>query len=163
MFKIGDYVVNSQNGVCKIEDVIKMNISGASKEYYLLIPQNEQNAKVYIPVDTAAQRIRLAMDREQALNLIRKMKTIEELTIENEKVREKLYKDVLNGRNPVLLVSVIKTLYLRRQERLNEGKKNTTVDEHYFKLAENHLHNELAFALKVSKQEVNEMILQNIT
>ena len=45
MFKIGDYVVNSKNGVCKIEDIPKMNISGNNKEYYLLIPQGERNAK----------------------------------------------------------------------------------------------------------------------
>ena len=40
MFKIGDYVVNLKNGVCKIEDILNMNLSGESKEYYLLIPQN---------------------------------------------------------------------------------------------------------------------------
>lgn len=54
MFKIGDYVVNAKNGVCKIEDIQEMNISGKNKKYYLLIPQGERSAKVYIPVDTAS-------------------------------------------------------------------------------------------------------------
>ena len=71
MFKIGDYVVNLKNGVCKIEDILNMSLSGECKEYYLLIPQNEQNAKVYIPVDAADSRIRLTMDKEQAMALIR--------------------------------------------------------------------------------------------
>lgn len=97
MFKIGDYVVNAKNGVCKIEDIQEMNISGKNKEYYLLIPQGERRAKVYIPVDTASQRVRLAMDREQALNLIREMKEIEELSIQDERDRESIYKDILNS------------------------------------------------------------------
>ena len=162
MFKIGDYVVNLKNGVCKIEDILNMNLSGESKEYYLLIPQNEQNAKVYIPVDAADSRIRLTMDKEQAMALIKKMKDIEEISIENEKERERVYKEILNSRNPELLVSIIKTLYLRKQDRVKEGKKNTAVDEHYFKLAEKHLCKELAFVLQISQQELDEMILKNI-
>jgi CarD family transcriptional regulator len=92
MFKIGDYVVNLKNGVCKIEDILNMNLSGESKEYYLLIPQNEQNAKVYIPVDAADSRIRLTMDKEQAMALIKKMKEIEEISIENKKSEREFIK-----------------------------------------------------------------------
>ena len=162
MFKIGDYVVNLRNGVCRIEDILNMNLSGESKDYFLLIPQNEQNAKVYIPVDAAPQRMRLTMDKEQAMTLIRKMKDIDEISIENERERENVYKEILNSRDPELMVSIIKTLYLRKQDRVKEGKKNTAVDEHYFKLAERHLYNELTFALQISLQELDEMILQNI-
>ena len=77
MFKIGDYVVNSKNGVCLIEDIQKMNFSGTEKEYYLLIPLQEKNAKLYIPVNTASQRVRLAMNSEQALSFINEIKNIE--------------------------------------------------------------------------------------
>lgn len=128
MFKIGDYVVNAKNGVCYIEDVQEISISGENKDYYLLIPQNERNAKIYIPVNNASQRMRLAMNEEQALTLIREMKTI----------------------------------YLRRQDRLREGKKTVAVDEYYFKLAEKHLHGELAFALQISLEEVIQVIMKNL-
>ena len=60
------------------------------------------------------------------------------------------------------MVSVIKTIYLRRQDRQNLGKKTTAVDEHYFKAAENHLHNELAFALQIPKDQVKKVILQTM-
>ena len=56
----------------------------------------------------------------------------------------------------------MKTLYIRRQKRLEEGKKTTAVDDRYFKLAENQLYGELAFALKVKKSELNGIIEQNI-
>lgn len=163
MFKKGDFAVNTNNGICKITDIVAMNMSGTDKEYYLLVPITEPTAKVYIPVDTASQRIRLAMSKTDALELIESIKNIEEAYIENEKEREKTYKEALNSRDPKRLVGIIKTLYLRRQKRLDAGKKNTAVDDRYFKLAENHLHNELAFALNVDKEEVTRIIFEHIT
>jgi len=162
MFHIGDFVVNTNNGICEINDIVTMNMSGSDKEYYLLVPIAEQTAKVYIPVDMASQRIRLAMSKKDALELIESIKDIDEAYIENEKEREKTYKEALNSRDPKRLVGIIKTLYLRRQERVEAGKKNTAVDERYFKLAENHLHSELAFALQVDKEKMQEMILNSL-
>ena len=163
MFKKGDFVVNTNNGICEIKDVVTMNMSGTDKEYYLLVPINEQTAKVYVPVDLSTQRIRLAMNKDEALSLIESIPDIHETYIENEKERERTYKEALNSRDPKRLVGIIKTLYLRRQKRLDAGKKNTAVDDRYFKLAENHLHNELAFALEIDKSEILELIFNRIT
>ena len=163
MFKKGDFVVNTNNGICEINDIVTMNMSGTNKEYYMLIPITEKTAKVYIPVDLAQQRIRSAMTKEEAWALIESIPDIDEAYIENEKERELTYKEALNSRNPKKLVGIIKTLDLRRQERAEAGKKNTAVDERYFKLAENHLHSELAFAMQVDKCEVNDIILKHVT
>lgn len=163
MFKKGDFVVNTNNGLCEIKDVVTMNMSGTDKEYYLLVPINEQTAKVYVPVDLSTQRIRLAMNKDEALSLIESIPDIHETYIENEKERERTYKEALNSRDPKRLVGIIKTLYLRRQKRLDAGKKNTAVDDRYFKLAENHLHNELAFALEIDKSEILDLIFNRIT
>ena len=163
MFKKGDFVVNTNNGLCEIKDVVTMNMSGTDKEYYLLIPINEQTAKVYVPVDLSTQRIRLAMNKDEALSLIESIPDIHETYIENEKERERTYKEALNSRDPKRLVGIIKTLYLRRQKRLDAGKKNTAVDDRYFKLAENHLYNELAFALEIDKSEILDLIFNRIT
>ena len=163
MFKKGDFVVNTNNGICEINDIVTMNMSGTNKEYYMLIPITEKTAKVYIPVDLAQQRIRSAMTKEEAWALIESIPDIDEAYIENEKERELTYKEALNSRNPKKLVGIIKTLYLRRQERAEAGKKNTAIDERYFKLAENHLHSELAFAMQVDKCEVNDIILKHVT
>ena len=162
MFKSGDYVVNSNNGICKIDGTVTMNTPNGNKEYYLLIPLNEPSAKIYIPVDVADQRIRYAMNKEQAIQLINDIKSIHETYIENEKEREKVYKAAISSCDPQKLVGIIKTLYLRRLEREQSGKRNTVVDERYFKLAENQLHSELSFALQVEKEQVIQMITQSI-
>lgn len=163
MFKKEDFVINSNNGICQIQDIQKMNMSGISKDYYVLVPIAEATAKIYIPVDVAENRIRLVMTKTEAENIIQSISTIDEIWIENEREREATYKDALASRDPKRLVSIIKTLYLRKKERLDAGKKNTAVDERYFKLAENMLHAELAFALGEDKQNINNIIVSHIT
>ena len=162
MFEIGNYVVNTNNGICEISDITTMKMSGVEKEYYVLIPIEEKTAKVYLPVDIAPNRVRLVMTKEEALALIKDIKDVDEAYVENEKERERIYKEAIASHDPKRLISIIKTLYLRRKERVEAGKKNTAVDERYFRLAENHLHSELAFALEIDKNKVMEMITSNL-
>ena len=139
-----------------------MDMGAGMIEYYVLIPIDERTAKIYLPINSAPKRIRYAMSKEDAWKLIKEIRAIDEAFIENEREREKIYKEALASREPKQLISVIKSLYIRRQKRLNEGKKTTALDERYFKLTENQLHGELAFALGVQKSEINQIIEQNI-
>ena len=163
MFKKGNFVINTNNGICEIQDIVTMNMSGTAKEYYLLVPVAEPTAKVYIPVDVAEKRIRLVISKEEAWNIIRGIPSIESIWIENDKEREKIYKEALASREPERLIRIIKTLYFRKKERSDAGKKNTAVDERYFKLAENQLHSELAFALGEPKQNITKIIEEHLT
>ena len=54
------------------------------------------------------------------------------------------------------------TLYLRKCERTVEGKKITTTDEKYLKLAENNLYGELALALDKEKSEMENFIIEYV-
>lgn len=162
MFEKGSYVVNANNGICEISDIVIMNTTGEEKEYYVLVPTEEKTAKVFLPVDIAEKRIRPAMKKDEAWALIREIKAVDGAFIENEKEREKIYKEAISSRDPKRLISIMKTLYIRRQKRLEEGKKITAVDERYFRLAENQLYSELAFSMGVQKSEVNQIIADNI-
>ena len=163
MFQKGNFVISTNNGICEIQDILIMNMSGTANEYYLLVPIDEQSAKVYIPVDLAENRIRPVITKDEALEIIKNIPAIDAVWIENEKEREKTYKDALASRDTTRLISIIKTLYLRKKERTDAGKKNTAVDERYFKLAENQLHAELAFALGEEKQNIQKIIIDHIT
>ena len=162
MFGKGSFVVNANNGICEVSDIMMMNMAGEEQEYYVLVPIEEKTAKVFLPVDIAEKRIRSVMKKEDAWKLIREIKAVDETLVENEKECEKIYKEAISSRVPKRLISVMKTLYIRRRERLEAGKKTTAMDERYFKLAENHLYSELAFSLGVEKSEVNQIIEDNI-
>jgi CarD family transcriptional regulator len=147
-----------------ITDIVDLDLSDnhQTKPYFLLVPFTEKNAKVYIPMDAAEQRIRKTMSREQALDVIRLISGAEELKVTNEKERELRYKEAVRSADPMQLVMIIKNLYRRKEERLAQGKKCTSVDERYYKIATHNLHAELAFALDCTEAEVGRIIRERV-
>ncbi len=158
MFEKGDYVVYSNNGICRVEDIVTMSMLDEKKEYYTLIPINEPTAKIYLPLDYKGQRVRLAMNEEQARELCGKIGELEELSIVNEKERERVYKEAMASNDPYILAGVVKTISGRKKARELQGKKSTSIDDRYLKLVENQLYGELCHALQVNKEELEHII-----
>lgn len=160
MFEIGDFVVNATNGICKIKEIIHMEVSGEQKPYFLLVPIEEETAKVFIPVDNAANRIRPMMDEKMANDVLSEVKDIKPLEVTVEREREACYKNAIKSCDPRQLVSLMKVIFERKKERALQGKKTTAVDERYGKIADSHLQSELAFVLGLEKKDVAGKILQ---
>lgn len=163
-YEIGDYVSKPVTGVCKVEDILYLDMAGAKKDqlYYLLIPIDRRQEKIYVPVATAETNLRLCMTSEEAWKLIEKIPEIQAIWLENEKMREQKYKETIKKNNPEALVSLIKMTYQRNKTRLEQGKKGTSSDEYYFHIAENLLYTELGLALKKPKQEVCQLIIDHM-
>ena len=72
MYQIGDYIVKNGNGVCRVDNIMHLDINGIDKNrlYYLLVPLDDEKGKVYVPVDTSVQHIRKVMSVEEAYELI---------------------------------------------------------------------------------------------
>ena len=165
MFEIGEYIVYGHNGICKVEDITYLDMSGADKDrlYYVLLPVNTKGGKLYSPVDSNKIKTRKMLTSEEANQLIDEIPEIEQLWVTNDKLREEQYKQAVKGCDCRQWIRIIKTLYLRKQERLAQGKKVTTIDEHYLKLAENQLYGELSVALGKKKTEMAAFITQRIS
>ena len=58
---------------------------------------------------------------------------------------------------------IIKTIYMRKQKRIQAGRKVTAVDAKYFHMAEENLYGELAVALNISRKEVEDYIVEVIS
>ena len=56
----------------------------------------------------------------------------------------------------------MKTIYQRKEERLNQGKKLSATDEKYFKLAQDNLQTELSISLEIPVNEMERYILDKI-
>lgn len=159
MYQIGDYVVKSARGVCKIDDIVSKDFADHEKKlYYQLMPLADANTKVYVPVDRDDNKMRAVMTEEQAQNLIRRIPEIEECWINNEKERERSYKEAIQSNDSEKLVSIIKQIYGRKKLRREQGKKTTVIDGRYFETAENLLYSELELAMKKSRSEIQELI-----
>ena len=164
MFNLGDYVVSANEGVCVVQDLVSMRMPGSvsGKKCYLIVPVEKSGAKLYVPVDSNRQQVRPIMTRQEALTLLHDITTIEEAWIANDKQREQVYKDAIFSCDPRKLVSILKTMHNRGNRRVAEGKKITTVDERYFRIAEKNLHNELAFVLDKDAETIRKMIQKTV-
>lgn len=164
MFEVGTYVVYGNTGICKIEDVTTLDIPGANKErqYYVMSPLRDQGSRDYLPVDNTKVVLREVIGREDALKLIDSIPDIEELEVDNDKIREEKYKELARRSDCASWISIIKTIYLRKQERIAQGKKVTATDERYYRMAVEHLYSELAFALEKETNEVEQFIIDRI-
>ncbi len=157
MFQIGDYVICSNKGVCEVENITVLNISGADKEkeYYILKPLYSAGSTVYVPVDSQKDHtMRKVLERTEAERLIGTIPEIPLLVITNDKMTEQMYKDCMKSNDCQELVKLIKTIHQRKQKRIQAGRKITAVDAKYFHLAEENLYGELAVALDLSREEV---------
>ena len=164
MYEIGDYVMKANNGVCRVEDTLHPDLPNVDKNrlYYLLVPLDNKNSRLYVPIDTAENSLRRALSEEEAWEVIEKIPEVEAAWIANDKLREQTYKEAIHSCNPTALVSIIKNLYIRKKQRSEQGKKSTATDERYFKLAEDNLYAELAFALGKEKNQMRQIIAETI-
>lgn len=162
MFHIDEYVMHVTGGICQVKGISPLEISGADKNrsYYLLVPIRDKSGKVYVPVDNDVA-VRKVITDSEARELIEEIPSIEEISIDNDKLREARYKEAIKGCDPKDLVKVLKNLNTRRNKRIREGKKTTATDDKYFKICEDNLLNELAFALGKDKSEMR-VIVHNI-
>ena len=164
MYEIGDYVIKANNGVCRVEDTLHPDLPNVDKNrlYYLLVPLDNKNSRLYVPIDTAENSLRRALSEEEAWEVIEKIPEVEAAWIANDKLREQTYKEAIHSCNPTALVSIIKNLYIRKKQRSEQGKKSTATDERYFKLAEDNLYAELAFALGKEKNQMRQIRAETI-
>lgn len=164
MFSIGQNVICGNKGVCTIEDITALDISGVdkAKKYYILKPKYISSSTVYVPVDSAMTSMRTVLTKEEADELIRSIPRIPVLEIKNEKLLEQNYKSCMKTNCCDEWVKLIKTIYERRQRRIQLGRKETAIDSKYFKIAEDVLYGELAVALEMEKSQVGQYIVSQL-
>ena len=164
MFEIGEHVVCGNKGVCVVENIDTLNISGVDKErkYYILKPKYQAGSTVYVPVDSAEESLRKVLSPEEARELIEAIPSLPLIDIANDKLSEQTYKECMKANSCEEWVRIIKTIYLRKQKRIQAGRKVTAVDAKYFHMAEESLYGELAVSLGLNKEDVEAFITGEI-
>lgn len=158
MRKIGDYIIYRKD-VCKVVAIKENHFN--HKDYYLLVPIDDESLHIDVPVDYCAGYIRDLISKEEIQKLIQKMPKIE--TIQSDEKRlENEYKNLLNSGTHEDLIKIIKTSYLRNKERLDHKKKISDKDHHYFELAEKYLYNEIGTVLGMSYEDTKQYVINQV-
>ena len=156
MFEIGDFVVYKRD-VCRIKKFLKNYIK--ENDYYELVPILDDSLKIVVPV--SSHFIRGVLTKEEVDKIIDIIPYIEVIDV-NDKLIESEYKKLLQDGDHIGLIKIIKTTYLRNEDRLNNKKKISEKDDNYFNLAEMYLYSEFAVALDVSFEDAKDYVVERV-
>jgi len=161
MFKTGDTVLYGMDGVCRIEDITTIDVPGIDNNrlYYVISMKNNKGTS-YVPVDSGKSKMRKLITLEEAMEVVGRIAEIEPLQPRDRKRPEPEYKQALRTYDCINLIRLIKCIYFRITQRVNEGKKATAVDEKYMDLAENVLYQELGIVLGIPREQVLDFIIK---
>ena len=156
MYKVGDLVIYSGEGVCRVEEVGLPKLSGVSGErlYYTLQPLY-RTGRIFSPVDSGVF-MRPVISRSEAEELIERIPDTEAEICDNRNIRflSEHYQEKMQRHDCTELVKVIKAVYKKRELAIEKGKKLGQIDERFMKRAEDMRYGELAVALEIPKSEV---------
>jgi len=160
MFCVGEKIVYGENGVCTVEKIEPLGMTGASKDklYYHLSPLIGTGT-YFAPVDSGAF-MRPVMSREEAEALIDAMPGIQPAICNDNRFNhvDAFYKELFRQHSCEALVAIVKGL----RARMSEKKTKSSRAETTMKRAKDMLHGELAVALDMDVAEVEPYILQRI-
>ena len=156
MFNVGQKIVYGENGVCTVEKIEPLGMTGASRDklYYHLTPLIGSGT-YFAPVDSLAY-MRPVMSREEADALIDSMPGIEPAVCNDNRFNhvDAFYKELFRQHSCEALVSIVKGLH----RRMSEKKSRSSRAETTMKRAKDILHGELSIALGMDVGQVEEYI-----
>lgn len=163
MFCVNDYVVYGSEGVCKIEDIGRLDISGLDrqKEYYTLVPFYRKG-KIYTPTDSPIV-MRKVITRESAEELISRIQEISSFldVPRDAKLAMEYYRGIVRTYECEKLVTIIKHVFEKQRVLVAEKKNVPAVDLKFMKLAEDMLYGEIGFALGIRPSDVRGYIIKS--
>lgn len=164
MYEIGELIIYGNTGVCKVEEIGPLNMSGIknSKIYYTLKPIY-QDGKIFTPIDTNVF-MRSIISYEEVHNLINLIPSINETLIGNKNLREieEYYKTFLETHNCLDIITLVKLLDEKKENSLADKKKPSQIDEKFRSIAENLINEEFSIVLGIQREEVADYIAKNI-
>ena len=142
-FRVGEKVVHSPEGVCKIEGICQFEIDKSVKYYYILKPMQSESQRIYISVDKMEKSVR-PLKSKQELERIFCIEPEEKLVYyRNPQKRMNIQNQAVREDDAVMLIQLIKMYRRKRQtNHISVG------DARWLKEAENYLFSEMSEVLE---------------
>lgn len=159
IFSIGDVVMHPAEGICSIEELRPMALSGAQRTYYILKPASEKNSStVYLPVARGNAILRKLLNREDILSFIHRSREYNDLWIADPKQRRDVFSKILTEGDYAKIIRMTQEIRRDCVVREAEGKKPCAADQAILAEAERLLHQEFSYVLHLSAEETAEFI-----
>lgn len=159
--KVGDKIVYGSIGVCEVTDITENKIAGRRRKYYVLMPEENANNSIFVPMDNQelVGRIRDLHSEDDLKLLIEIAKRTEQMWIEGTNDRSAAFKTIMANGKTEEIISMVRKIDSVKKELESENKKLSKSDERLFKDGIAILTNEFSRVLNATQEEMLEMIL----
>lgn len=160
MYKVGQYVVYCGEGVFKVDSIGTLDLSGVSGDdtYYTLLSPFRAGSKVYALVGNEEGKLRDVITKKEAKEVLDNIALFDDIDVPNEKQKDEIYKKLIHKNDFRDLAKIVKTMYIKKVSKIAAGKKMTSGDDRYYRMAEERLIGELAIVLDLDRGEIKKTI-----
>lgn len=158
--KIGTYVLYGKTGVCLVKDQTVM--SGG--QYYVLAPVSDSRSSVYVPCDneTLVARMRPLLTPEEIDCLLSDADEVKLAWVDDRNERGMLYRTILSGGDRKELVRLLVCLMRKKMERIELGKRLSTMDENTLQECVRLVQEEFSMVLGIAANQVGPYIQERL-
>lgn len=160
MYKAGDVVVYAGSSVCTVADIREESFGKEKKDYYILKPVFEKSSTVYHPVDGDETKIRKAVTKAEAIDMLSADFSSYAVWVENDAERNACFDALLKKKLPGEMLGIISVIVKKKKEFSSSGKKMRAADEKALAEAKRNILGEFSYALGKSEEEILEMIIK---
>lgn len=162
MFKIGDIVVYSATGVCKISDICQKDFGGLSMQYYVLTPIMQKASTVFIPTNNEklTRKIHHILSKEEFNDVFSAVKKRKPVRPESEIERKEKFTEILESGDREGLIMMVYDLGLFKIEQIESGRRLHLADERLLNSAKALLFEELSYVFGISCDDIPHFLEQ---
>ena len=165
MYRIGDLIFYGRTGVCRVEEINEERVRGADKprQFYTLRPLY-QNCSIRTPVSGGKVYSRPIISGSEARQLIARIPEVDAKPYHNRNLNQlrEQYREWLERFDCEALISLMKSLHLKKKEAETQKRKFGAVDERFMREAEDLLYGEFAAALDIDRDKVENYIAKSL-
>ena len=163
MFNVGDTIVYTTCGLCRIDRITKKVFLGEEKEFYVLKPLSDQRSTLQVQVDNPVTNIKLKtlLSRKEISDIISEIPNVKPYWIENENERKKVFSEIIRTGERIKILGVMISIIEHSKGLKDKGRKLHACDETYLNDAKKLISEEFSYVLEMSKEDI-ELYLKNI-
>lgn len=163
--KIGTYVLYGKTGVCLVKEQVTMSYGATGGgQYYVLSPISDSRSSVFVPCDNPdlVARMRPLLTREEIDRLLSEADDVRLAWVDDRTQRSALYRTVTCSGDRRELIRLICCLYRKKKEKMEAGKRLSTMDEMTLQECVRLVQEEFSLVLGITEEEVTPYILERL-
>jgi len=162
MFNIGELIIYSAHGICRVDDIFEQIIGGKKRNYYKLHPVDDSSLSISVPVESDKVAMLQLVNKEEAEELLESFREPGVEWIEASTERNQVYSKVVKNGDRKEISKVISTLMRKKLKIEAEGRKFHQQDIKLLSNIQSILFTELAFKLNTTFEVINRKVARLI-